>query len=120
MMQVLTGQYIGYYICQPGEIWYANRIVIIVASRQTDLVNALSFHLSGYCICDEGFESEDCSVNISKPPDVTAIPLNGLCDIQKRPCLATAVIGFQFVANSELTCQMNRLQVNLYYGDKLK
>ena len=55
--------------------------------------------------------SDDCSINISLPPPMYGIPDKGLCDLTKRRCVGTSVLGENFIASSSLLCNVKSFQV---------
>ncbi|XP_063420087.1 uncharacterized protein LOC134705260 [Mytilus trossulus] len=48
---------------------------------------------SGVCLCNEGYNGDDCLEESSKPPLNIEIPANGLCGIIERECRRTNVYG---------------------------
>lgn len=67
------------------------------------------------CLCDSGFTSDDCSINMTKGATFKAIPNGGLCDIRKRSdCLKIRATGSDFIDSKNLTCRVNEVEVVLF------
>ena len=67
--------------------------------------------LPGDCICNEGFTSDDCSIETRRPPTVYGVPGDGLCNTRTRPCQVTAVIGKDYLDSQNLTCKVTVYEV---------
>lgn len=61
---------------------------------------------NGTCLCDIPFTSFDCSINGTKPPVMLGIPDKGKCDLNKRKCAETSVIGRNFAETKSLKCRL--------------
>ncbi|KAK3592180.1 hypothetical protein CHS0354_024854, partial [Potamilus streckersoni] len=67
---------------------------------------------NGTCTCNAGFGDVDCSVDLSQPPNIDSIPDRGLCDLQKRPCRKTSVLGMNFVKSDSLSCRLQQFEIH--------
>ncbi|XP_064595124.1 von Willebrand factor D and EGF domain-containing protein-like [Liolophura sinensis] len=73
-----------------------------------------SFHgdcLKGECQCEAGWIGDDCSIDMSRPPQVLGLPKKGLCDIRNRKCDRTLVYGKRFARSESLTCKFEQVYV---------
>ena len=61
---------------------------------------------SGTCICEPGFGFDDCSLDISEPPEIFGITDDGLCDEREEHCLEAMVHGETFTEIGELICNI--------------
>ena len=68
----------------------------------------------GSCVCYQNYTSVDCSVKIGELAVAEYIPDEGLCDVRKRVCQETRVIGKHFLNSENLTCSVTTLTVNAY------
>lgn len=66
----------------------------------------------GSCVCDTGFDGEDCSVSVRAPPEVEGV-VDALCDVTQGPCLFFFVQGFGFLDHSSLTCHYTLAENNV-------
>ncbi|KAK3592573.1 hypothetical protein CHS0354_018840 [Potamilus streckersoni] len=73
---------------------------------------------NGTCSCQKGYGDVDCSVDLSQPPITFGIPDRGICDLQKRPCRKTSVLGQHFIESKSLMCRTIHYQI-LQNGTKL-
>lgn len=63
----------------------------------------------GVCLCDEGYNGDDCLEESSKPPSNIEIPANGLCGTRERECRRTNVYG---MFNAKIVwCRRRHFQV---------
>ena len=69
---------------------------------------------TGTCKCDSGYGGGDCSIDTNEPPPVYTVnyETGGLCD--KLFCKQAVVEGDFFLDRPELTCKMQRFEVNVY------
>ena len=67
----------------------------------------------GKCSCDAGFGAMDCSIDLNKPPEVTSIQADGLCDLDVRRCKKVRLQGKQFLESEKLTCHFQPFKVGL-------
>jgi len=75
----------------------------------TSVLDIIAF--LGTCICSEHFYGEDCGLDIRQPPVVSGIPDLGICDLNKRLCATTSILGYGFVETSTLSCKMTPFKV---------
>ena len=68
--------------------------------------SVLILSVVGTCHCNEGFVTDDCSINIHKPPLMNGIPEVGLCDLTRRQCSRTSVLGEDFYSSENLICKL--------------
>ncbi|XP_070541659.1 von Willebrand factor D and EGF domain-containing protein-like [Ptychodera flava] len=64
--------------------------------------------LRGICQCDDEYGGADCSVDLTRPPDVWYIEGSedhGLCDIRSGLCQSISVIGDNLLNSQTLTCR---------------
>ena len=73
----------------------------------------ICFAYVGVCNCDTNFVGSDCSVDITRAPDMIGIPDMGLCDLSLRECARTAVIARTFVDGHGLNCRLGQFKVNV-------
>ncbi|CAH1239237.1 VWDE [Branchiostoma lanceolatum] len=73
--------------------------------------------VNGTCKCDEAYESEDCSIQVGRPPIALALPVDGLCDIRFRPCMKTSFFAEGLMDSENLTCRVT--QVEIQDGQKI-
>ncbi|XP_001626966.2 von Willebrand factor D and EGF domain-containing protein [Nematostella vectensis] len=66
------------------------------------------------CTCDEGYTGADCSLLKNAVPELLGIYDGGLCDIRKRPCKKTDILGEGFIDSENLTCHSTEFKV---FGD---
>ena len=67
---------------------------------------------NGACICNSGFTSVDCSIDVTKGPTVTSIVNGGFCDIRKkRDCSKVRLIGSDFMDSKDLSCRVSEIEV---------
>lgn len=64
------------------------------------------------CICDLEYVTADCSLKKGQTPILRGIPAHGLCDIRKRDCIRTRVMGMDFMESENLTCRMTEVIVS--------
>ena len=63
--------------------------------------------INGSCLCNPGYQSEDCSVNVTKGPSLISIPNHGLCDHRKqKSCHTVRVFGSNFINSGSLVCRV--------------
>ncbi|KAL3836000.1 hypothetical protein ACJMK2_021455 [Sinanodonta woodiana] len=70
--------------------------------------------LSCQCHCNKGYGSDDCSVDLTKPPDVYGIPNRGVCNLHESSCLNVTVLGNNFavpVLGNYIFCRLSPFQV---------
>ena len=68
------------------------------------------------CICDDGFETADCSMKVGEEPVVISkwpTQFDGLCDIRKRECSRARVSGMNFIDSDQLKCRGVPAEVGL-------
>nr|XP_006818865.1 PREDICTED: von Willebrand factor D and EGF domain-containing protein-like [Saccoglossus kowalevskii] len=65
--------------------------------------------MEGVCICEEGFTSVDCSIDIGKPPRVYEVYGGNICDIRSRPCARISVAASGIFDSGYLTCHIYEL-----------
>ena len=64
------------------------------------------------CLCDPGFTSDDCSINMTKGATFKSIPNGGLCDIRKRTdCSRIRAIGSDLIDSKNLSCRVKEVKV---------
>ena len=67
------------------------------------------------CLCDPGFTSDDCSVNLTKGVTFRSIPNGGLCDVRRRSdCFKIRASGMDFIDSNNLTCRVSEVKVILH------
>ena len=66
------------------------------------------FNFLGQCICDDGFGTSDCSVNLRAPPEVFGLGGDGVCDISQQPCQIVSVYGSNLLDTASLTCKVTK------------
>ncbi|XP_069134684.1 von Willebrand factor D and EGF domain-containing protein-like [Argopecten irradians] len=64
------------------------------------------FCSNGKCMCQEGFASEDCSFDLSKPLEIFGLENGGVCDIDDS-CSYVVVEGLEFPSDINITCQFS-------------
>ncbi|XP_052268670.1 uncharacterized protein LOC127870050 [Dreissena polymorpha] len=62
--------------------------------------------VNGTCQCNSGFGAVDCSIDLKKPPIISGILDEGLCDQNNTDCSQIVVFGGEFTS-SNLTCRLN-------------
>ena len=68
--------------------------------------------VNGTCLCDQGFTSDDCSINITNGATFKSIPNDGLCDVRKRSdCSRIRAIGSDFIDSKNLSCRVKEVKV---------
>ena len=67
----------------------------------------------GACVCNAGFGAKDCSIDLNKPPEVTSIQADGICDLDVRKCNKVRLQGKQFLESDKLTCHFQPFKVGL-------
>jgi len=65
----------------------------------------------GVCLCADGWEGSDCSVDISAGPRVANLGNNGLCDVRSKPCRNLVVSGDNFADNPDLVCKFEIFKI---------
>ena len=71
------------------------------------------FVITGKCVCNDGFGSTDCSLNLNRPPLVEGLIDDGLCDEHELECSHVFVYGQTFVNSQNLTCRLEEFQVRI-------
>ena len=71
---------------------------------------------AGLCLCAEGWEGADCSVDLSAGPRVANLGNNGLCDVRSKPCKSLIVSGDNFANNNGLVCRFEVFKVIQCYA----
>ena len=66
---------------------------------------------AGLCLCAEGWQGADCSVDLSAGPRVANLGNNGLCDVRSKPCKSLIVSGDNFANNNGLVCRFEVFKV---------
>ena len=61
---------------------------------------------AGVCQCESDFSGDDCSVDLTQPPDIIAVPLEGVCDLSTRPCRETPLYGRNFLDSPNIKCKV--------------
>ncbi|XP_056001131.1 uncharacterized protein LOC125656824 [Ostrea edulis] len=67
---------------------------------------------AGSCVCRTGYGGSDCSFDISRPPTVTSLLGNGLCDLTKDTCNDITMFGQYFVENMNTYCFITRNEIS--------
>ncbi len=68
--------------------------------------------INGSCLCYAGFQSDDCSVDVLKGPEIKTIPDFSSCDQRKRKdCYIVRVHGSNFMNSKNLSCRVSEIQV---------
>ncbi|KAK3609845.1 hypothetical protein CHS0354_015031 [Potamilus streckersoni] len=65
----------------------------------------------GQCHCNKGYGSDDCSVDLTQPPDVYGIPKRGVCDLRETSCNDISVLGNNFADSTNIFCRLSLFQV---------
>ncbi|KAL3836002.1 hypothetical protein ACJMK2_021457 [Sinanodonta woodiana] len=65
----------------------------------------------GQCHCNKGYGSDDCSVDLTKPPDVYGIPNRGVCDLHESRCRDFSVLGNNFAYSTNIFCRLCLFQI---------
>ncbi|KAK3577955.1 hypothetical protein CHS0354_020793, partial [Potamilus streckersoni] len=73
--------------------------------------NNLGNCIKGQCHCSKGYGSDDCSVDLTKPPDVYGIPNRGVCDLHETSCNDVSVLGNNFADSTNIFCRLSLFQV---------
>ena len=68
-------------------------------------------HYAGLCLCADGWEGADCSVDLSAGPRLANLGNNGLCDVRSKPCKSLIVSGDNFANNNGLVCRFEVFKV---------
>ncbi|XP_035827995.1 uncharacterized protein LOC118477191 [Aplysia californica] len=64
--------------------------------------------LKGSCLCNDGFGSADCSVNMASPPTLLSILGGKICDVKSlADCTSVVLFGTGFADTQNLTCHFN-------------
>ena len=67
--------------------------------------------LTGQCVCNPGFDGDDCSINTTAV--IRLEPLEeSLCDIFSLRCTEITVVGDGFLETSIIQCAVQKLKVN--------
>ncbi|XP_069136006.1 von Willebrand factor D and EGF domain-containing protein-like [Argopecten irradians] len=61
---------------------------------------------NGKCVCQNGFASDDCSFDLSKPLQILGLENDGLCDIDEG-CSYIVVEGLEFPSDINITCRFS-------------
>ncbi|KAL3835999.1 hypothetical protein ACJMK2_021454 [Sinanodonta woodiana] len=67
----------------------------------------------GQCHCNKGYGSDDCSVDLTKPPDVYGIQNRGVCDLHESSCHDVSVLGNNFAYSTNIFCRLSLFQVKV-------
>lgn len=67
---------------------------------------------AGECACENDHGLPDCSVQLSQPPRLYDLKGQKVCDVLKFPCNVISVVGSTFVDSQNLSCNLQRVQVN--------
>ncbi|XP_070574530.1 von Willebrand factor D and EGF domain-containing protein-like isoform X2 [Ptychodera flava] len=65
----------------------------------------------GTCNCQDGFSGADCTIELSRPPEIWYILHHeeGLCDIRQEDCSLLSVIGENFLDSEDLVCSFSEI-----------
>ncbi|XP_070570349.1 von Willebrand factor D and EGF domain-containing protein-like [Ptychodera flava] len=66
--------------------------------------------INGTCLCYEGYEGADCSVDAMSPPTlwyINEVEEHALCDVREDSCQQISVIGDNFLNSEYLVCFYN-------------
>ena len=66
----------------------------------------------GTCTCNEGWSGSDCTVNVTKAPEIYYVDGGGLCNGQLQDCLDITVIGVNFADTDSLVCLVEKITVS--------
>ncbi|KAL3871219.1 hypothetical protein ACJMK2_039227, partial [Sinanodonta woodiana] len=78
------------------------------------MCNKRGLCVNGSCICDAGYGSYDCSLDLSEPPDIFGLLDGGLCDERRQDCKEAFVYGELFAEGENLTYQIRKYETALY------
>ncbi|XP_019622001.1 PREDICTED: von Willebrand factor D and EGF domain-containing protein-like isoform X2 [Branchiostoma belcheri] len=67
--------------------------------------------VNGTCKCNEAYVSEDCSIQVGRPPVALALPAEGLCDVRTRPCMKTSFFAEGLMDSENLTCRVTHVKI---------
>ncbi|KAK3585816.1 hypothetical protein CHS0354_038333 [Potamilus streckersoni] len=69
---------------------------------------------NGTCVCDNGFASSDCSINVMSPPPVNDIYNDGQCDTSTDNCCSGfSIYGDDFIRSESLECRVEETEVDV-------
>ena len=74
----------------------------------------------GLCLCADGWEGADCSVDLATGPRVANLGNNGLCDVRSKPCKSLIVSGDNFANNAGLVCHFEVFKVIHTYNTTMQ
>ncbi|KAL3870469.1 hypothetical protein ACJMK2_038524, partial [Sinanodonta woodiana] len=77
------------------------------------MCNKRGLCVNGSCICDAGYGSYDCSLDLSEPPDIFGLLDGGLCDERHLECKEAFVYGEIFAEGENLTCRIKPFIVSV-------
>ncbi|KAL3871227.1 hypothetical protein ACJMK2_039235 [Sinanodonta woodiana] len=77
------------------------------------MCNKRGLCVNGTCICDAGYGSYDCSLDLSEPPDIFGLLDDGLCDERHLECKDAFVYGEIFAEGENLTCRIKPFIVSV-------
>ena len=69
------------------------------------------FYISGVCVCNAGYTGEDCRIDMSKPPVLSGVSDESICDVLKRPCTSISMFGDGFYSTEKMKCRFQNAKV---------
>ncbi|XP_070535026.1 von Willebrand factor D and EGF domain-containing protein-like [Ptychodera flava] len=93
-----------YEICENGTEYSLPSFVLELTCPQQ--CNGHGDCVNGTCQCQDGFSGADCSIELSRPPEIWYIFHydQGLCDVREDDCSSLGVIGENLLESDDLVC----------------
>jgi hypothetical protein len=66
---------------------------------------------AGVCVCNEGFDGADCSVNLTAAPEINLVAPSLTCDLDSERCGFVMIVGGPFVNSGDLECVFQTVEV---------
>ncbi|KAK3585814.1 hypothetical protein CHS0354_038331 [Potamilus streckersoni] len=70
--------------------------------------------INGTCVCNHGFGSSDCSIDLTAPPPLSGIYNDGQCDTSVENCSSGfSIYGDDFIRSESLECEVERNEIDM-------
>ncbi|CAG5116409.1 unnamed protein product, partial [Candidula unifasciata] len=67
----------------------------------------------GVCLCSAAHAGDDCSLDLSKPPEIISIQDGVFCDSQVKNCSSVIIYGAGFVNFDSLNCKLVEIRATM-------